>query len=44
MEYKKEELKEIIRATIFVAGEGIEIDYLAEKLEVKLAEIKKRTQ
>ena len=44
MEYKKEELKEIIRATIFVAGEGIEIDYLAEKLEVKLAEIKKAVE
>lgn len=44
MEYKKEELKEIIRATIFVAGEGIEIDYLAEKLGVKLAEIKKAVE
>ena len=41
MNYKKDELKEIIKATLFVSGEGIEVDYLAEKLEVKPADIKK---
>lgn len=36
-----ENLKEIIKATLFVAGEGIDIDFMAEKLEVKVKEIKK---
>ena len=34
-------IKEIIKATLFIAGEGIEVEFLAEKLEIKKAEIKK---
>lgn len=34
-------LKEIIKATLFVAGEGIDIDFISEKLEVKKAEVTK---
>lgn len=36
-----ENSKEIIKATLFIAGEGIEIDFLAEKLELKKAKIQK---
>ncbi|MDD4251494.1 MAG: SMC-Scp complex subunit ScpB, partial [Candidatus ainarchaeum sp.] len=35
-----ENLKEIIKATLFVAGEGIDIDFMAEKLDIKIKEIK----
>ena len=41
MSFKKEELKEIIKSTLFVAGDGLEIDYIAEKLEVKISDVKK---
>lgn len=34
-------LKEIIKATLFVAGEGLELDFISEKLEVKLSEVNK---
>lgn len=32
-------LKEIIKSTLFVAGEGIDVEFLAEKLEVKLKDV-----
>lgn len=41
MSFKKEELKEIIKSTLFVAGDGLGIDYIAEKLEVKISDVKK---
>lgn len=34
-------IKEIIKAILFVAGEGIDLDFLAEKLDIKLKELKK---
>lgn len=33
-------LKEIIKSTLFVAGEGIDVEFLAEKLEVKLKDVR----
>ena len=39
-----ENLKEIIKSTLFVAGEGIELDYFCEKLEVSLKEVTKAVE
>ena len=34
-------LKEVVRAVLFVAGEGVEKEYLAEKLDVSMKELEK---
>jgi len=34
-------LKEIIKATLFVAGEGIDQTFIADKLDVTVKEVKK---
>lgn len=37
----KYNLKEVVRAVLFVAGEGVEKHYLAEKLDVSMKELEK---
>ncbi len=37
----KYNLKEVVRAVLFVAGEGVEKEYLAEKLDVSMKELEK---
>jgi len=39
-----ENLKEIIKATLFVAGEGIEIEDFSEKFNVSVSEVKKAVE
>lgn len=39
-----DELKEVIRATLFVAGEGLDKDFMAEKLQVSVKELNKKIE